>query len=57
MLLVYVYVYPCVELACFFQFPILNDEKEEKVQLKILRQDIQTVGIVLSTLVSKELRT
>ncbi|EFH48168.1 transcription factor jumonji domain-containing protein [Arabidopsis lyrata subsp. lyrata] len=24
------------------QFPILNDEKEEKVQLKILRQDIQT---------------
>jgi hypothetical protein len=26
----------------FFQFPILNDEKEEKVLLKILRQDIQT---------------
>ncbi|EOA20355.1 hypothetical protein CARUB_v10000670mg [Capsella rubella] len=24
------------------QFPILNDEKEEKVQLKILRRDIQT---------------
>ncbi|CAH2072332.1 unnamed protein product, partial [Thlaspi arvense] len=24
------------------QFPIMNDEKEEKVQLRILRQDIQT---------------
>ncbi|KAF8094465.1 hypothetical protein N665_0362s0008 [Sinapis alba] len=28
------------------QFPILNDEKEEKVQLKILRQDIQTPSLL-----------
>ncbi|XP_010493063.1 PREDICTED: uncharacterized protein LOC104770356 isoform X2 [Camelina sativa] len=36
------------------QFPILNDEKEEKVQLKILRQDFQTpsplVGKSLSSI-------
>jgi len=41
----------------FFQFPILNDEKEEKVLLKILRQDIQTVCILLSTLVFAKLVT
>lgn len=46
--LTYVYMY----FFFFFQFPILNDEKENTVQLKILRQDIQTVCIVLSTLVS-----
>lgn len=28
------------------QFPILNDGKEEKVQLKILRQDIQTPSLL-----------
>ncbi|KAL0784729.1 hypothetical protein Bca101_000974 [Brassica carinata] len=28
------------------QFPILNDEKEEKVQLKILRQDLQTPSLL-----------
>ncbi|KAJ0261222.1 2-oxoglutarate [Hirschfeldia incana] len=28
------------------QFPILNDEKEDKVQLKILRQDIQTPSLL-----------
>ncbi|WZZ31076.1 hypothetical protein YC2023_014477 [Brassica napus] len=46
-----------VELCWFlvtqaFLFPILNGEKEEKVQLKTLRQDIQTVCMFFPAIVS-----